>query len=279
MGSGRRAMFTRDRIWLVFLLLCLMGVLIVASYFDRREKAIRFHMAVSSGNVEEVRMLIEDGIDLEIREGSSTPLMTAALEGQLEVVETLIDAGADPTARVFGGSPLVYWAAARAPSAVFLKVLDAADAFDPNSMVGGESALYARLRIRGRKSVFFRGDDDVPSIKRLLDEGADPNFMGRNGPLLFVALEHRTPEVVRILCQVGADPNVQHSGGHYPLHSAIVIGLEHVKALVENGADPTLKDAQGRTALEAAQNLMETYPSLELTKVIEYLEREQEGRN
>lgn len=279
-------MSKRDRIWLGFLLTCLMVLLVVTYYVDRREKAARFYLAAFSGNIEEVRMLIEEGIDLETREAGRTPLMTATLEGHLEVVEILIDAGADPSAAVIDGTPLVVWAAANAPNATFLKVLDASDSFDANSVVNGEPILAARLRIRGRKSVFGRGDNDVPSIKRLLDEGANPNVPGRFGLApLFVAIENRTPEVVRLLCEAGADPNNQNSYGSYPLHWAYTSGLEFVKALVENGADPTLKNAEGRTALESAQRVMKVNQSLdlelslELTRVIEYLETELEGRN
>lgn len=272
-------MSIRDRIWLFLLVLSLVVVLIASSYVNRRDKSIRLHLAASSGSVEEVRMLIEGGSNLEAREGNGTPLLAATLEGHLEVVEILIEAGANPRAAVLDGSPLVDWAAAKAPSAAFLKVLDAADAFDPNGTVQGEALLYHRLRSRGRKSIFYGLDDDIPSIKRLLEEGADPNSTGRNGPLLFVAIENRPPEVVRLLCEAGADPNVRHNAGHYPLHASLTKGVGFAKVLVENGADPTLKDGQGRTPLESARRMRAQYPGLDLINVIEYLEAEQESRN
>lgn len=272
-------MTKRDRKWLVILFVCLIGGLIAKSYIDRRQREARFFMAAASGNIEEVRTFVEEGIDLEFRITGGTPLMFATLGGHIEVIEILIEAGADPRAPVLGGTPLVAWVAARAPSAAFLKVLDACETFDANGMLGGESILYSRLVRRGKNSRFHGLDDDTPSIKRLLDEGADPNSTGTSGPLLFAAIENRTPEVVRLLCDAGADPNRRDSYGSFPLHWAITNGLGFVEALVENGADPALKDDQGRTPLDLARWASADHSDVDLMNVIEYLEAEQESRN
>lgn len=71
--------------------------------------------AVKDGNLDEVRRLIADGADFEVRvpvtgtlDDDYTPLGLAVREGHAEVVRVLLDAGADPrrTIGLMRGSPL-----------------------------------------------------------------------------------------------------------------------------------------------------------------------------
>jgi NAD(P)-dependent dehydrogenase (short-subunit alcohol dehydrogenase family) len=68
------------------------------------------HQAVIEGNLEAVRALIEAGTDLNVKEpsGGSSPLLTAAMFGKTEIARALIDAGTDVDQRNNEGStPLI----------------------------------------------------------------------------------------------------------------------------------------------------------------------------
>ena len=58
------------------------------------------HEAARSGDVERTQQLLEQGVDLEERDGTQeTPLIAAALAGERKVAELLIENGADIGAR------------------------------------------------------------------------------------------------------------------------------------------------------------------------------------
>jgi uncharacterized protein len=61
--------------------------------------------AVFSGNLEEVRNLLDKGADVNCRmDGGVTPLMVAAVNGNLDVVNLLLDRGADINAKTEKGN-------------------------------------------------------------------------------------------------------------------------------------------------------------------------------
>jgi hypothetical protein len=53
------------------------------------------YRAADDGDIAEARLLIADGAPLELRRDGDTPLMKAAHRGHLEIVQALVDAGAD----------------------------------------------------------------------------------------------------------------------------------------------------------------------------------------
>ena len=93
---------------------------------------------------------------------------------------------------------------------------------------------------------------DIPGLKQLLADGADPDAVADDGcAALHLAAEAGRPECMRVLLEAGADPNVQDDSGLAPLHVASLTG--HVGAitlLVKAGADPEMRDEErGETPL------------------------------
>jgi len=96
---------------------------------------------------------------------------------------------------------------------------------------------------------------DAERIKKLLEEGADPNIRDGDGntPLYFAASKG-CAEVARLLLEHGADPNAQDKNGETPLHVAAFNGhVDVVRLLLEHGADPTVKNKDGDTPLDLAR--------------------------
>ena len=96
---------------------------------------------------------------------------------------------------------------------------------------------------------------DAERIKKLLEEGTDPNIKDKddNTPLHFAASKG-CAEVARLLLKHGADPNAQDKSGETPLHLAASEGrVDVVRLLLEHGADPTVKNKDGATPLDIAR--------------------------
>jgi hypothetical protein len=95
---------------------------------------------------------------------------------------------------------------------------------------------------------------DAERIKKLLEEGTDPNIRDGDGntPLHFAASKG-CAEVTRLLLRHGADPNAQDKNGETPLHVAAFWGhVDVARLLLEHGANPNTKDKYGWTPLHSA---------------------------
>jgi cytohesin len=207
------------------------------------------HEAVHAGNVEEVRRLIGQGIDLEARtpKGAATALHLAAYFDQPEIAEILVEAGAEVDA--LGGpqrTPLHVAAMAGSVAVATLlidngAVVNALDS-EPTSPLG--------LAVAAGKP---------PTAKLLLERGADVNLELAGGTTALHGVTHSTVESARaelaeLLVEHGADVNVATTKeGSTPLHSAALFGsTECAEVFIVNGADIEAEDSFGHRPLHNA---------------------------
>jgi|GEM_PF-2603038 len=98
-------------------------------------------------------------------------------------------------------------------------------------------------------------EGDVATVRKLLDEGVDPNASPSGGrTCLMVASENGHPQVVKTLLSKGAKANLQEWKVKF---TALMVAAKHgqaeiVKLLLEAGADPSVKDKDTWTALRWA---------------------------
>lgn len=155
---------------------------------------------------------------------TSSDLIVAALNGDLETVKTAIGQDIDVRAMdELGRTALMFAAYNGHTEIVQLLVNDGSDINKANS--------------EGRTPLMFAASGPFPeTVGFLLDEGADPNAKDNvEGwtPLMYASAEGNL-EVVELLLENGADPNLEDTDGETAIDFAANNGHSEVVTLLEN---------------------------------------------
>lgn len=126
-------------------------------------------------------------------EQGTTPLMHAAMLGDVVWIKRLLSKGAQVDAVGAGGWTALCWAAASGGPAAIRALLDAGATVNLNPHGTGDALLEAVL------------NDHPENVEILLGAGADPNSQNAEGQtVLRVAIYHGYAEIVQLLRQAGA---------------------------------------------------------------------------
>ena len=221
------------------------------------------------GQTEAVRLLIENGVDVNIKSGDgSTPLHSAAFLGRTEVAKLLLENGANIQARNNDGATPTDALSLDWETTAFIsnlvgieikkqdietiqtgrreiaKLFGVADPFEGEGTFS-EKAVWDAVST-GNLSV----------VKQALANGMDPNTKDpkSGGTLLASAALMGHTDIVSLLLEHGADVNARSKDGGTALHAAAFLGrAETVKLLLDKGADPTLRHKMGSTAIDGAK--------------------------
>ena len=221
--------------------------------------------AVKAGNVESVRTLIKQRVDVNAASpDGTTALHWAVKSNSRALAQLLIAAGAKANAaNRYGVTPLTL--AVTNGSGALAEALLKAGA-NPNVTVGeGETILMAAARA-----------GNVETIKALVAHGADVNaaeqWQGQTA-LVYAAVENHA-DAVKVLVELGANVNVRSKKLEFPdfvfktagmiyavqpvgswtplMYAARDGAIDAVRALAVGGADLNLVDPDGTTALTLA---------------------------
>ncbi|MDE0683896.1 MAG: ankyrin repeat domain-containing protein, partial [Candidatus Poribacteria bacterium] len=220
------------------------------------------------GQTEVVQLLIENGVDVNIKSGDgTTPLHSAAFLGRTDVAKLLLDNGADiKTRNNDGATPadvlFVNWETTTFIGSLIgvdIKKEEATVMKGRNEIaklfgidgVSNEAGTFSAQRL---SEAAFTGD--LTTMKQALTQGADVNTMDpqSGSTLLATAALMGHTKVVSVLLEHGADVNARSRDGGTALHAAAFLGrAETVKLLLEKGADATLRNNMGSTAIDGAK--------------------------
>jgi ankyrin repeat protein len=193
---------------------------------QRRSTAVEhhspLHLAASSGDMSALLSVLEIAGVANIEQTDTrlwTPLHLAAHRGHVGSVETLLAAGAKPTATT------------------------------------NDKTLPLHLFVRHS----HRPTREWRAVMARLCANVSLNHQTLTGetPLHFAGLGVRTADNIRFLVARGADINVPNARGNTPLHNAIVQGRSMmVRELLLNGADASAAGAGNQTCKELAKRRM-----------------------
>jgi ankyrin repeat protein len=236
-----------------------------------------FLKAAASEDINEVRKLIEAGVDVNAAdEWGVTALMVAAFKGDSEIVRLLIDHRADVDRTCIHINAVTHALVKAAfkdlgPSA---KTIFVPPEYPNPTTALMVTAYYghaevARLLIdagaqvdaansAGTTALMLAAESGHADCARLLiDAGAQVDFtpMSNGDTPLYVAALCGHPEIVRMFVTAGANVNARSTDGNTALMAAAHCGnIKIVQLLIEAGTDINAFNAKGQTAMVLASD-------------------------
>jgi len=202
--------------------------------------------AAAEGDLERIKQLISDKQELvnATNESGKTALHIASEKGHLEIVEYLLEGGADIEAKsIYELTPL--FSAAETGNIELAEML-----IKYRADVNAFSQFFGTALHRA----VYMGHPEV--AKLLLKQGAAVTVQNSTGTVLHTAALLGRPNLARLLIENGADVNSKNSSGITPLYYAISTGNDRSDELamlfINNGADVNAADKNGNSVLMMA---------------------------
>ncbi len=202
------------------------------------------HKAALDGNIQIAQALIEKGVDVNVRDlYFRTPLHIAAQQGDVDFAQLLLSNhayinGADYDFKEHIHTTPLHFAAGAGEAKMVAFLIDAGAAIDAESEYG----TPLQSAIRGNHS---------STVELLISKGADTNKTSHDGwiPLHYAAFhgciekdEHECGGIVELLLATGVEIDRADDFGWTPMHWAAVHGHRTtLEFLVSNGANVNVK--------------------------------------
>ncbi len=265
---------------LLFAVCTVPTTLVLTARAGTKPEAKSLHEATEAGDVEQVKLLILKGADVNAKKANGwTPLHFAAYYGQKEVATVLLGAGANVNAaNASDSTPLhlaVEFGAKYVPELLVAKGAN----ISARDKAGNTPLHYAAGRLEVHQDLLelliIKGDDinarnnrgQTPlhllprgtkqnanlelTVSALLAHGAEVDAKDNSGctPLHFAGQR----KVAELLLARGADIKAKAADGTTALHRAAMNGrYDVVEFLLDKGADINSAQSDGRTALHLA---------------------------
>jgi serine/threonine-protein phosphatase 6 regulatory ankyrin repeat subunit B len=222
-----------EKHFIVNVIRCCFVIIISLLFCSYSAYSNEIHDASKIGDLPKVKELIGNNHDLlsSRDERGITPLYYAAMNGQRDVVDFLIQNGCDINESLKNGMTPLCTAAFKHYDIVSLLIEKGADV--NHKTYSGDTALHFAV---------LNGNYEITKI--LLDNGANVNDADNEGNTpLFKAVMVNKKEIVDLLVQRGADVNSKNQEGCTPLHSASMQYPDDISKLLErHGAVDLPKD-------------------------------------
>jgi ankyrin repeat protein len=215
--------------------------------------------AARAGDLESARLLVAAGGDVNDADAwGVTVTVLAAHAGFRDVVEFLLEKGADPN-RAAAGFSTLHIAIMRRDEAMVRALL--AHGADPNVPLKTWTPTRRSSHdfnfsppLVGATPFWLAARFTQPAVMRLLVErGADPRFLQHSDYIAGEGFQHRKETTTALMAAVGMGGGTAWFPVDRRENEALT--LETVKLAVELGVDVNAANTDGRTALDAAKSL------------------------
>ena len=213
--------------------------------FGGASSPLLYDAILHGGRPEVVQVLLDAGADPNYSEEDSTSVFASAVELQrAEAVELLLRYGADP----FRDGGLMASAGDNGDVRTLEALLNAGVPIDADDWEGTTALMMAAH------------EGHVEVVRFLIERGANvnaqtlnihPDYYGGASALIDSVKREDIPlEVARFLLDAGADVETSDAAGNTPLMWASRASLDLVRLLLERGANVNAVDNSGRTVLD-----------------------------
>jgi ankyrin repeat protein len=234
--------------------------------------------AAFKDDLELLKDLVFSSPDINARDKNThmTALEQAVENGNLEILRTLLLAGASPNAPSETGRSALMYLRDNATPELARELISAGARIDARDESGGtplmngasetkyevvkellEAGAKADLRdAEGMTALMFAAKTDDPRVTKLLiDAGADVRAQNNEGlTALMIACEEGDAETVKLLLSFNAEVNaVDNEQRTALMYVAETSDVESAEALLNASADVSLRDKEGKTALGLAR--------------------------
>ena len=238
---------------------------IIPSFDDLKPKGDSIWSAAAEGNLNAVKKYLAEGIDINAKGGSlkSTVLLSATLYDQVEMVECLIQNGADVNAKGEDGATALHAAAFLGQYQVAkILIQNGADVNarnnDGETVISGTMAdwettkfIAGILQLKLDREKIETGRTQIAELLR--KNGAKAEFSDPTGNDIWTMAGAGNVQAVKEHLAKGIDVDAKNKDGATALHIASLLGqYEIAELLIQRGADVNIKGNDGATALHAA---------------------------
>jgi ankyrin repeat protein len=221
-----------------------------------------FCAAIESGKLAMIQELVKHKLNAEqlnfneVNQEGYTPLLIAVKNRNLELVQFLLDHGADLNQEFINGSRALAFAAEAGSLEIVKELLRRGAEINHINKQGHSALTFAMTKLH--KQVLF-GEIDLRIAEFLLSQGAVASGIGNDVVWSIIFYEPTIMEnllnqgLIEKLLKQGLEPNLIDKGGYTPLILAVRNAkLRLVQMLLDHGAKVDQELSNGSTALEYA---------------------------
>jgi len=204
-------------------------------------------------NVEDItKILIDNGacINPAINRQDESPLMLAVHRGRFDVVNILVEYGADIYVRNYDNMQPIDVASYCGHT----DIVQLLSSCKSTVLCGSNFTSLVDFRVDCHCNTAMHLTTNLQSMTSLIENGADVDAENVDGLRpIHCAVRTKVVELVKLLIQHGANVDATDVFGNTPLHDAVCRGLNVVQVLVQHGkAKLNVQNTDGKTPLHIA---------------------------
>lgn len=199
------------------------------------------HWAAEVGNEALVRLLVNRGADVKMKDRDRRTVLHYAIPGHNEaVVQLLMDKGADVNARTRQGQPALLYAVISGNEAIAQLLIDKGADINARGIFGYSVLVWAIM------------DGTEAVVRLLINRGTDIEAKNSGGlTALHLACRIDNYAITKLLIDSGADLEAKSDDGYTALHLAKTEAM--LRLLLDSGADFNAKTNLGLSVLQLVE--------------------------